>query len=347
MADIVGTGHHDLLTVPKHFNGSVYGGAGDDVIVVYGDVDILPVYTGSEHGYNHGLPQFSGAWSANGGYLDIAPITVFGGTGRNTVILSGSGIVVDVAAAGHDLIVQNGTGGSIIHAGQGDTVLGQSHAQQVSAGGVNSGLPSGGFVFPQVSDEVQLTGNAQFRGGSANDFVTASGIFAGRVSGGGGNDTLVGGTYAEGGAGDDYLFAERLHATLVGGSGDDIINIRYDQHGNGGAGADAFIFSSAYHVVIEDFVVGEDSARIDFGYVDGGNPPPANVVDLVGHIEVRQTNAGNTVILGDGTVFAVFDGTVGIDVGLRNLISGQVTTLDGTLATIGQFDLVISYEFFP
>jgi hypothetical protein len=337
MSSIVGTQGKDLLLADTDFLGVINGRGGDDVIVVQSVTGYTPLLEYAEHpGATPDVPylqSFSGIWGGPFDFSSTVPVYVVGGGGDDTIILSGNGILVGTSLGdGADVIIERGVGGVVIFAGNGDTVVGQSMAEHVAAG-----------LHDNI---VYLSGSAVFLGGSDADLVQwhgALGTVGADLSGGGGNDTLLGGADVFGGKGQDVLYAANAGAVLEGGAGGDMITLLGHQFGIGGLGADHFDIRST-GAVVKGFQNAVDNATVHLNLLTSFQDP--TLADLVGHVTVHVTPGGDTVILHDGDVVCRFAGDSTLHIGLRNVITESVTTLDGTAASLDQFNVIVTNDLY-
>jgi Ca2+-binding RTX toxin-like protein len=137
------------------------------------------------------------------------------------------------------------------------------------------------------------------------------------VAGGGGDDTLTGGSgndYLRGDAGDDTLSGGAGRDTLIGGDGDDVLT---GGAGNdtlfGGDGADSFAFEGAFGIdVICDFGL-DDAVRFEGGFsLDDLNISQSGndtIITFGGNndMSVRLTDTDSSALRG----YSVTEGTEG------------------------------------
>ena len=310
-----GTESDDTLTIATGTTGTASGLAGNDTITV-------TAQTGAEMDVDDNMfPE----WSTDDG---IAPLTVDGGAGDDTLVLSGGGYVA-TGGDGADRIEMGDAHDVWVRAGEGDTVI----------GGTGRSV-------------AELDGNAVFMGSAGSDFIIAD--TAGTVDLGAGNDQSVGGetaTHVIAGDGSDYLQGTRGTAsatgsllatqtsldadTLDGGAGDDMILASHGDQVILGSGADTLKVhleqqASTSAVQIADYDPEEDEQiHIYYGSFEQGDDAP---LPLVGDISVTET-AGNTIISGsNGQTLAVLTGVTGLTVGLQlsDSDSEPVTDLAGS-----------------
>ncbi|HEX8231728.1 MAG TPA: calcium-binding protein [Caulobacteraceae bacterium] len=199
-------------------------------------------------------------------------VEIFGGTGAQSIVVSGYNDIVH-AAAGNDT-VNGGAGSDIVWGGLGnDQVAGSDGADQLWGG----------------------AGTDLLAGGAEGDFIVG-GSGADTVLGNEGDDALIGGSGADsvnGGNGNDRLLGAAGGDTLVGG-----------------AGADVFVFTqldisatAADHTdTVNDFEIGVD--KIDLtGFVDD-----LGIVEAFSkeknQVTLTDTDEGTKVAIdvdGDGT----------------------------------------------
>lgn len=139
------------------------------------------------------------------------------------------------------------------------------------------------------SDDVEVSGNStgltiSVSTGAGADHVEITAWSGAKVSGGDGDDTLIGGNGKDvllGDAGNDTLEGGAGRDALYGGDGDDVFRMIVDGDvAFGGSGADLFVFESlpavpAYNS-IRDFSVAED--RIDISALLTGYDPVSDAI---------------------------------------------------------------------
>ncbi|MGD7034424.1 calcium-binding protein [Methylotuvimicrobium buryatense] len=143
-------------------------------------------------------------------------------------------------------------------------------------------------------------------GGSGDDTIITNGTVGVDISGGAGNDVLVGGD------GNDVIRGGRGNNTLDGGAGDDILI--------GGPGNDIFIGSPGNNVII-----------------GGGG---SNILRLEGSINDYELSGtpGNYTLLGEGQAYSIQG------VGLLEFSSGDVIPLIGDIDQGGSTGIGITVE---
>ncbi len=137
-----------------------------------------------------------------------APQTIRGGAGNDS-ITTGEGNDTIIGDSGNDTLIP-WAGADRVFGGTGNDWIGLSNGDGGSFGYPND------FGYGEEGDDTMVGGtNDQIFGGDGNDLLTASGIGA------------FGGTYMDGGNGDDRFRARqgqyRARDTIVGGNGYDVL----------------------------------------------------------------------------------------------------------------------------
>lgn len=327
----------DTVSVFSASNGSVYGGAGTDKLVLNfsglpPDDRIVAVATGSDAGVQIGLTGFLTV----GGFELIVITTgagddyVLGGALGDTMFL-GAGANTALGQAGDDYLAYLAGSQNFLDGGAGSDTL---RVQQllldqaltltvIGTNGVDgNGSQLTGFEHWVVSgargDDSALLGAKLdlFYGGAGQD--TCHGM--------GGIDRLVGG------AGDDLLFGGAGADALAGGDGSDTLS--------GGLGADRFLFGQLDQAqdMIVDFVSGEDHISIRAWALDRVLPR-GPVADTDFHLDTAVGTDAQFVFrqgAASGTHDLIWD-TNGADAGGESLIA----TLDGGRMMVAS-DILIS-----
>lgn len=224
LGDVAGSSSNDSIIIGNGylFGVTMYGAAGDDVLVGGGVADTL----------------FGGAGAD----------TLNGGAGIDTV--SYDEFLTESAAVTVNLLTGTGSGGDA----QGDTcvnienVTGTDHGDTlVGNAGANRLIGLGGNDVMEGGD-----GADTLRGDSLNDVFLGATGGDDNLSGGAGNDFLDGGAnndILDGGTGNDTLEGDRENDILSGGDGDDSILGGFGADLlEGGAGADALDGGLGYAV---------------------------------------------------------------------------------------------------
>jgi Ca2+-binding RTX toxin-like protein len=261
-------------------------------------------------------------------------LTLTGGDGND--ILDGLGGDDDIAGgAGNDLLggrdgadwLAGAAGDDNLHGGAGDDVLSGGDGSDTLHGEDGADWASGGagddalYGHAGKDDLAGGDGDDSLWGGSDDDSLSG-GDGADALSGGFGADLMAGGLGADvldGGDGADTLHGSDADATdsdtdfLNGGEGDDLLFLAAGDHGNGGAGADAFalheIQSGGPVAQITDFDPAEDSLVVL--YDAALHPAPVLTLD--------QTDAGGVTLLLDGVPLVNLGNAGGLDLGAIQL----------------------------
>ncbi|MGL5943491.1 MAG: calcium-binding protein [Waterburya sp.] len=251
----------DLILIGDGID-TVFGGAGDDTLqfsqfsattdidIVYTNTNLGTISDGSRFSQVESLNFYSGSGNDNANVTAFSNTVIYTGEGNDT-IKSGNGDDILRGEAGNDFIDAGDGNDSIdtLDRGYGgstgiDTVIGGSGEDghyinrldtntnfTVNYTDINNGTVSDGSQFR----EIETFG---FNSGSGNDDIQITAATA-YVSGGAGNDTIIGGAYndnldsGEGndlinaGGGDDYVYTSAGIDTVIGGSGNDSLTLIY------------------------------------------------------------------------------------------------------------------------
>jgi Ca2+-binding RTX toxin-like protein len=268
--EIGGGAGFDTLYVSSAANDTVYGGDGNDAIVMEGSADHDLVFGGFGADTIYANASDSVYAGAGDDYV-IGGQSVFGGAGNDYVFLQDGGGTAG-GGSGNDTII-GGSGSDTIYGGtdedfiavadgdeSGDLVFAGSGDDTVSAGESDTVLGgAGGDSITVFDDDADGFGGAIFggsgsdylKGGNGNDEI-GGGAGSDTMLGGSGNDVLFGGSGAADGA--DRIFGDGGSDTIFGGDADTV---------TGGAEADRFDFrvsnlTDASVGVITDFEHGID-----------------------------------------------------------------------------------------
>lgn len=245
---------------------------------------------------------YEGNLDDSGGMFDAASDTIFGGAGRDVILLSNGNDEVHLGVG--DSTVLGGMGDSTIFGGAGnDSIVGGGGSEYITSGDGNDWIVGRGgnntifggsgsdTIFAGGSDSnwaTEETGNNYVQAGSGNALIDGSG----------GNDTLIGG------AGRDTIQAGDGNESVVAGSGDTSIN--------GGSGADTLvagsgadtIFGSSTSTTIyggsgADQILGQGGTDVIYAG-DGGTSQAATSV---------TAGSGDTTIFGGSGVDEIWGGS--------------------------------------
>lgn len=215
---------------------------------------------------------------------------------RGSVVLAPNGGRVDIVNSGIMQAQQTATilasGGPFSLVNTGQVLAAEGRAAVSLSGGFSARVTNGGFIGGDV-----LLGDAD------DLFDGSGGSVAGRVDGGGGQDSLTGSTIADqlrGGAGDDDLEGNAGNDLLDGGAGADLID--------GGDGRDTASYASASAAVLADLTnetANRGDARGDI-YLGIEVLEGSNFAD-----SLFGANASDTLLGGRGN--DVLDGRKGAD----------------------------------
>jgi Ca2+-binding RTX toxin-like protein len=230
----------------------------------------------------------------------VSTVTVAGSNLNDNVSITGAGGVVSVAGLSYNLAISGATTADSL------TVNGNSGDDHLVADAAAT-----------------ATIGVTLNGGDGNDYLSADGT----LSGGAGNDTLVGGAGANvisGGDGDDTILISGGADTVDGGNGFDTIEYSGDGFNN------TLSLAQAGNVItVGGLVTGTTTVTsIDNITVDGqGGDDTISVVATGGYATTINGGDGNDVITGAGsTVPLTINGGAGND----NLTGGGAAdTIDG------------------
>jgi Ca2+-binding RTX toxin-like protein len=259
---VSGNAGNDLIYAMKG-NDTVKAGAGDDVVYGDGGDDTIDGEAG-----NDTLVGGAGDDKLNGGTGDdmldggVGNDTINGGDG-NDLISGGEGSDNLQGAAGVDEIhggdgddkINGGGSADILFGDAGkDTIYGSDGNDQIHGGADNDQLHGEGGDDTIHGD----AGNDTFYGGIGQDTLIG-GEGNDQVYGQDGNDTLIGGAgndKLDGGTGNDTIVAG-AGDTVVGGTGDDVVEIAMDAGApasiDGGAGNDTVKLVAATPAAVGSF----------------------------------------------------------------------------------------------
>jgi len=292
-------------------------------------------------------------------YYDATLVEIDANDGADQIIVESGGAIISTGD-GADTVDAHGMDAGVIFAGSGDLVLG-------------SDIESAGYQgTPQVG---VVAHGAVFEGGAAAEFGVALGDGA-QMSGNGGNDILhayEGDAILNGGEGNDTLLGNASPVrfgqdtrvtnvdtmsnssldTLIGGDGDDLLELSRGDLGTGGDGEDIFrVFANDDDLVlnaatITDFSPSEDSLVIQVG---GGDPwdyhdPSYDLADRVSYSDDGVT----TSVIVDGEIVANIEGVTELSIGFPDHSSLSehgapvlyVNSETGEIEDITSFDIIV------
>ena len=313
----------------------LFGGAGDDFLII----DAADTVVNGGAGLDRALVQGNADFSIN---LNSASIEVINSAGGNDN-LNGAGMtgrLVARSGTGDDTII-GGNGSNFLYGGAGndsitggngsDVLLGHQGVDYISGGGGNDSIYTDGndrfidggagydrlYVLGSnaVSLNLAAVGFEVVSGGAGNDRLIGSTVADRQLlRGNNGDDTLFGGAAADtmfggngndsisGGAGADKLFGGAGDDTLLGGAGDDILFFdASDTQISGGAGLDRAIVQGNAGVSVD---VAASSLEIVFGgggqdILDGTNATQGLLLHGKGGNDVLHSGAGNDRLFGE------------------------------------------------
>ena len=238
-----------------------------------------------------------------------------GGTGRDTLIGGAGDDTYYIAEFGSpaDVVIEEANGGI-------DTVV-------VDRAGYNLGanVENMGVAF--------TTGLATFSGNGLNNFIYTIGNFFGGLAGGGGNDTIWGGSgdsYLSGDDGDDALISLSTTSFAVrnmdGGAGDDYFGFQGLMTGakvTGGTGVDFLDLINAGQAVTASLFDNFNDVGVTFSGIEG--------LGGTAFADQLQGDAQNNLLVGNGGADTIYGGegddTIrllnGTDLAQANIFAGS------------------------
>ncbi|NBE06020.1 calcium-binding protein [Paragemmobacter ruber] len=346
----VATQRADQLTLPKTATGEFDALGGDDVITVKAETGALLFSENKPLTFYYDTD------------LGADPMSIDGGAGNDTLILSGSGYIV-TGGDGDDNIELGDATGVLVFADGADTVIAGSGGGMATLAGASTYLGSDG------TDLVRSSTSGDITMGGGDDALIHSG--SGQVDMGEGDDWFFGENGASsvlGGAGDDTLigtrsdsvflpsatnflsfYASRDPDTLDGGMGNDSIGASHGDLVTSGAGAD-FIDVYLYAdldlsgVEITDFDPTQDRLIITHDFFGrDGTGPDRDPVPFTGEVTVTETPEGDTIISGrGGQILATLRGVTGLSIGAD---VDALTDLDGNPTPDAEYDVILTRFF--
>lgn len=346
----VATEGADDLTLPETATGDFDALGGDDRISVQAE-------TGERLESEDGPLSFF--WATETG---SPPLTIDGGAGNDTLVLSGSGYEV-IGGEGDDRIELGDATGVLVFADGADTVVAGT------GGGMVTLTEASSYIGADDTDLVRSSTSGTIAMGGGHDALIHSG--SGQVDMGEGDDWFFGQDGASsvaGGAGNDTLIGTRSDQvflpsatdllsfytsqdvdTLDGGAGDDRIGASHGDVVTTGAGADFVdVYLSANPglsgVEITDFDPAQDRLMISHDFFGrNGTLPDRDPVPFTGEVSVTETPEGDTIITGrDGQVLATLRGVTGLSIGVD---IDELTDLDGNPTPDASYDVVLTRFF--
>lgn len=330
----------DGILVRNGATGIVRGTSDDDTITVTAEYQ-----PADEDGLYYFVTDGPyGYWQTDSGE---APLTVCGSGGDDTMTLSGSGYVA-TGGAGADTITLDGVHHALIEGGSGDTIYGQDADDLLQGKGATL---------------IELTGDATFIGGSAADKVSLY-EDGGLAEGGDGDDVMYafGTSTLRGGGGNDRLDGDATISKydgsqvttigeyrgaegdlLDGGAGDDRLSGGYGDTLTGGAGADRI------SLVMDPNFGGSGAVVTDF------DPSTDRLTvnfdeydefggpfDYDGRITSTLSPEGWVEIRGDGELLVTLQGLTSVRIAWAVTEDGPFTAVDGTPVGKDEFDILVT-----
>jgi Ca2+-binding RTX toxin-like protein len=197
---------------------------------------------------NIGAASVTGTAGADTIIVDGLTQTAAGGAGNDTYYIFGNpvGRVIETAGGGIDTVMVAGLGTFVIP----EHVENLVHATPVTRN--PDGTRATVTIQGNAADNVirVQSAHAQISGGDGNDFIQAADWSSNGIWGGNGNDTIIGGAWADwlyGGAGNDEIFGGRGNDRMFGGDGNDsLYGGAGDDTLTGGAGADSLFGGAGF-----------------------------------------------------------------------------------------------------
>jgi Ca2+-binding RTX toxin-like protein len=298
-----GTASAELLTGTNAAN-VMLGGLGNDTLNGLGGADALK----------------GGAGDDRVQIADLAFLNIDGGSGTDTLALTGSGITLNLASIGDTKLqdieaIDLGAGGNTLRltALEVRNLSETSNTLRVTGGsGASLSFDDAGWVQGATAD-----GFVTFTNGTATALVAEallapppSGPTSGNdnLAGTGGNDSI------DGLAGNDSILGAAGNDTLVGGAGADTLG--------GGAGNDLFFVTDAGDLVIETAGGGADTIIASVSMTISDQVEVLQIASGISGITLTG-GAGNDMLVGNGLA-NTFIGGAGDDM----ILVGHVTLSD-------------------
>jgi Ca2+-binding RTX toxin-like protein len=266
------------------------GGDGDDFYVVDSTLDVATEFL------NQGFDTISTSLSSYALGANLERL-LFTGTGTHTGY--GNNLDNDLnGGAGKDTLYGYGGNDSFGSGGGGDTffggdgndvyfvVAGDTIVEQANEGTDQVQTSLANYVLPPNVEFLSVSGSGPEFGNGLDNTIQTNGASGMTIYGLDGNDRLI---------------ASGNYNTLIGGNGNDRLELLGGNYGTmtGGSGDDVFVIRGAGHQAITDFAAGSDvHDRIDLqvfrpgGYLAGQNPLH-NFSDVLAH---ATQNGADTVI---------------------------------------------------
>src|SRR5919199_242494 len=373
--NLIGTDGNDYLDGREGID-TLQGGKGDDTYVVDNALDKIVEqagegwdsvisyasnYTLADNVENLFLAGNATVGTGNSGdnflVANQSLASTLNGQEGNDYLFGGAGNDILNGDAGNDYL-DGGAGNNFLAGGAGnDTYVVSSYGDkvvEVAGEGVDSVILTqqvfGPYVLADNVENLYLGGNAtQASGNSGDNYLVANQTFGSNLSGGDGNDVIIGGAgddvlYGDTnpkyqfykditGGGNDYITGGAGDDVLVGGRGNDILT--------GGAGSDRFVFTSdrfSFYAptgsfaamgvdTITDFTSGQDQLLLD-SFTFQGLTPNNFVFASVTSDQQAATSEANIVY--NSTNGSLFYNQYGVTDGFGS--GGQFATLSPNLA---------------
>jgi Ca2+-binding RTX toxin-like protein len=292
-ADVYGGRGQDVIDISG--TGIAYGGSGGDHITTifqgigHGDAGNDTIYAGGESWGDEGDDQFTIALSGN------STLSIYGGSGNDTMIGDGPRTSTIYGGAGDDLMV---TADLVLFGDDGnDTLISRFEGFATLFGGNGNDILTGEDAYGGAGDDTIFAsfgkgygdlGNdsiaAKFSYGGAGDDVLRLETFSGEgfgsnaeAYGGDGNDTLYG--FANG------FYDPEGTKLLSGGAGDDVIHAAWGERIDAGAGNDT-VFAKDFDLAeTQDILLGDGA---DYLVMSLG--PDQTFGDFGGNVLVKDFN---------------------------------------------------------
>jgi Ca2+-binding RTX toxin-like protein len=373
--DIIGSKFDDTIKGNSNQN-TILGGAGDDYIIASGGDDNI---SGGEDGETNGdtisFEDYSIGINANllnqnaTGIITLSDIENIVGSNYKDTLIGDDYKNTIIGGSGKDKI-SGGNGNDVLEGGENDDTLSGDNGNDVLKGGNGDDVLSGGggvdsydggdgndtilvdsdsgniidlFQSTVINDgygnreDNAITSIENLSGGKGNDTLigdNGANILTGNdgqdfLNGKGGNDQLNGGALEDilvGGDGDDNLSGGTQDDTLYGGKGNDILNggsendyVAFDNTYDDGAYSETIEVDFSQNKVLHDGYGGEDTLGSIEGVIGSAN---ADIFSGSDRDEKFYGKGGDdTIYLSDGT--DIYDGGEGSDwLGLEKISLG-------------------------
>ena len=269
----------------------------------------LEVLGGSISTIGINTPQsgYEGNLASDGQTLGHADNTIFGGAGKDLIILSNGNNEVHLGKGNSTVL--GGMGQNTITGGEGDdSIIGGGGSDYIAAGTGNDAIFGQGGNNTLIGGAGNDTlvagqGNAGFATSETGDNYVQAGSGNTVILGAGGSDTLIGGSgndTIEAGAGNEFVVGGSGNESINGGAGNDTLQAGGDGNDTIFAGSGSTTISGGGGV---DYLHGGSGSDVIYSGDGGQAETPTQI----------QAGSGNTTIYGGNGVDRI-DGGDGNDV---------------------------------